>query len=158
MFPLSAAESEVYSDQVQCMMPPDKVAEVWQAMRFSERWPNFTPEELRCKGSHALMVNYYTMDCLQRLRGLYKGPIMVNSYFRCASYNAAVGGAAQSFHLSGRAVDTPTLNGSLEGRMKLCHLATRAGFQGFGLYGQFTHIDTGPVRFWTNGLTTDAGE
>lgn len=131
--------------------------DAWHASGLSKRWEHFGFDELKCKGTHTLRVDYRTMDCLQALRHRY-GPIAINSYYRSPEHNRAVGGAEASYHLLGKAADTPTLNGSLEGRMKLCHLATLSGFKGFGLYGSFTHIDTGPMRFWTDGLVNDPSE
>lgn len=131
--------------------------EAWHTAGFDQRWKYFTMEELRCKGTHTLKVDYRTMDCLMALRHRY-GPIVINSYYRSPEYNRQIGGAEASYHMLGRAVDTPTLNGTLEGRMKLCHLASLSGFKGFGLYGSFTHIDTGPTRFWTDGLVNDPFE
>lgn len=138
--------------------PGEQFDPLWEAQGFHKRWPNFTKQELQCKGDGSLLVHYETMDALQKLRQLYSGPIVINSYYRSEWYNRKVGGAEASYHMLGRAIDTPTLNGTLEGRMKLCHLATRAGFNGFGLYGSFTHIDTGPMRFWTDGLMNDLHE
>lgn len=129
----------------------------WHASGLSERWKYFGFDELKCKGTNTLRVDYRTMDCLMALRYRY-GPIVVNSYYRSPEYNRQIGGAEASYHMLGKAVDTPTLNGSLEGRMKLCHLATLSGFEGFGLYGSFTHIDTGRMRFWTDGLLNDPFE
>lgn len=131
--------------------------DAWHASGLSKRWEFFGFDELKCKGTHTLRVDYHTMDCLMALRYRY-GPIAINSYYRSPEHNREVGGAEASYHLLGKAVDTPTLNGSLEGRMKLCHLATLSGFKGFGLYGSFTHIDTGPMRFWTDGLVNDPSE
>lgn len=117
-------------------------------MGLAARWPHFHFAELCCKGTGALRVHYETMDKLEYLRRLYAGPIVINSYYRSEEYNRKVGGAEASLHMAGRAVDTPLLNGSIAGRMKLIHLATVVGFRGFGLYRTFTHLDTGRTRFW----------
>lgn len=147
-------EAKPQADQLGAYFPPG-YEQLYIDMGLADRWPNFKFEELACKGTKSLRVHYETMDKLQRLRSLYGGPIVINSYYRSPWYNEKIGGAPASYHMLGRAVDTPTLNGTLEGRMKLCHLATLCGFRGFGLYGSFTHIDTGRMRFWTDGLTND---
>lgn len=128
-------------------LPADLVEEVWDALEFGKRWPNFVPSELVSRGNGALRLHYKTMDSLQQLRDLVGAPIRVNSYYRDPAYNTKVGGAVDSYHMAGRAVDTPSYN-THRGRHWLIHHATVAGFTGFGFYPGFTHIDTGPKRFW----------
>lgn len=60
----------------------------------------------------ALVVN--TLDPLRRLWGK---PLKVNSGYRCAALNKAVGGASNSSHLYGMAADITT--GSVDGNRKL---------------------------------------
>lgn len=121
---------------------------LYEQMGLHARWANFSFDELKCKGSGALRVHYETMDKLQVLRQTLRQPIHVNSYYRCDWYNREVGGAEDSYHLQGRAVDTTLFNGNIAGRMKLVHICTVVGFRGFGLYENFNHIDTGRTRFW----------
>lgn len=130
---------------------PPGYEELYESLGFTKRWPNFTFRELACKGTGSLRVHYETLDKLQYLRQLYGGGIPVSSYYRSEEYNKQVGGAEASLHMAGRAIDTPLLNGNMAGRMKLVHLATVAGFRGFGMYPKFTHIDTGRTRFWSEG-------
>lgn len=120
---------------------------VWQAVNGPKRWPNFKPHELRSKGNGNLRLHYGTMDALQRLRDAMKRPIIITSYYRDPDYNASVGGAEASRHMSGMAVDTTTYCTEM-GRWSLIHHASVAGFRGFGIYKGFTHLDTGPHRVW----------
>lgn len=122
---------------------------VLQFFNWSHRWPNFSPDELRSKGNGDLRIHYETLDAMQRLRVMIKRPLIVNSYYRDPAYNMQVGGSAQSYHMLGRAVDTPVFNTDL-GRISLIHYATLCGFTGFGEYPEqrFTHLDTGPHRAW----------
>lgn len=129
---------------------PAGFEQLYLDMGFDKRWPNFTFDELKCKGTGSLLVNYGTMDALQYLRTLYGGPINITSYYRDPAYNRSIGGAEASYHMLGMAVDTTLLNGNMGGRAKLVHLATVARFRGFGFYPGFTHIDTGPMRFWVS--------
>lgn len=46
-------------------------------------------------------------DVLEPLRQHFGKPIHINSGFRCKELNAAVKGAARSYHLQGRAADIP---------------------------------------------------
>lgn len=127
---------------------PPGAEQLYEDMGLARRWPHFSFAELACKGTGSLRVHYETLDKLEYLRRLYGGTIPVNSYYRSPDYNRQVGGAPASLHMAGRAIDTPILNGNAVGRIKLVHLATVAGFRGFGLYQGFTHIDTGRTRFW----------
>lgn len=147
-FTLAPAEARYYSDQDFIMLPTMADQDMFWKSVGEARWPHFQPVELRCKGSGALLIHYASMDALQRLRWAYKGPIPLNSAYRCKAYNDHVGGSENSYHMSGRAFDTPMLNGNAAGLVKLVHLATKAGFTGFGVYATFTHIDTGPFRVW----------
>ena len=50
---------------------------------------------------------------LEPLREHFHQPITINSGFRCKALNAAVGGAVNSYHTKGRAVDIPMRPGWL---------------------------------------------
>lgn len=119
----------------------------WEFCNGWKRWPNFHYRELMSKGNGALRMHYETLDALQRLRDTLRRPIPITSYYRDPAYNREVGGAEDSYHLAGRAVDTPVYSAEL-GRWSLWHHASRAGFKGLGLYKTFTHLDTGPHRVW----------
>ncbi len=72
-------------------------------MRYPVR--HFAPEEFLCpccgRGRPARLLVLW-LDLLRRAWG---GPVRVNSGFRCAAHNAAVGGAGRSRHLVGCAAD-----------------------------------------------------
>lgn len=147
-FSLRPAEASLYSDDSMICLPTLRDQQDFWDAHGEGRWPHFSPVELRCKGSGGLVIHYASLDALQRLRWAYKGPVPLNSAYRCYEYNEHVGGSENSFHMKGKAFDTPLLNGNAAGLTKLVHLATKAGFTGFGVYEKFTHIDTGPMRFW----------
>ncbi|WP_165989478.1 D-Ala-D-Ala carboxypeptidase family metallohydrolase [Streptomyces sp. YIM 98790] len=88
---------------------------------------------------------------LQAMRhALGDRPLYVSSGFRSYSCNSAVGGASNSRHLYGDAVD-------LTGSHSLCTLAQRARYHGFnGIFGpgypghnDHTHVDTRASRAWS---------
>lgn len=104
------------------------------------RWINFTPYELRCKGSSRLLVVPEALDRLQALRVLMGKPLPINSAYRSPAHNMLVGGAPDSYHLKGLAFDINT------SRLEPEELAIKAkicGFRGIIRYPaqDFIHID-----------------
>lgn len=113
-----------------------------EILDWSDQWPNFSPDEIRCKGTGELKINIRALNNLQKLRYHWNKPIQILSGYRSESHNAAVGGAPNSYHLQGRAFDIPILDENF------ILLAQSCGFRGIGRYATFTHIDTGPARTW----------
>ena len=116
------------------------------------RWPNFSPQELACKGSGKIMVDEYALDLLQALRNRLNAPMIVTSAFRSPAHNAAVGGAKNSMHKLARAFDISQGN---HDPAEFESAARAVGFTGFGFYPpkpngghNFMHIDTGRARQW----------
>jgi len=111
------------------------------------RWPNFSPQEMACRGTGRLLVDYDAMDKLQDLRRRLGVPMIVRSAYRSPEHNRAVSGAKRSQHLLGRAFDIAMSNHD----PRAFEITARAcGFTGFGFYPRagFMHIDTGPAREW----------
>lgn len=111
------------------------------------RWPNFSPQELACRGTGRIKISVDLMDRLQRLRKRLGKPIIINSGYRSPAHNKAVGGAPNSQHVKGQAVDCRMDNHD----PAAFEAAARAeGFTGFGFYPKqgFMHIDIGPKREW----------
>jgi hypothetical protein len=105
------------------------------------RWPNFSPEELACRGTGKLAIDKHSMDMLQELRNRLGKPIILNSAYRSPEHNRRVGGAKQSFHLKAMAYDCRQDN---QDPQEFIHLAKAVGFNGIGQYADkgFTHIDS----------------
>lgn len=127
------------------------------------RWPNFTPEEIACRGTGKLVIHAAAMDKLQHLRTLVGKPLILNSAYRSPEHNKRVGGEANSYHMAKRtyegegvmAFDVSMANHEPYAFMAL---AKKAGFRGFGQYPltkdgrrNFVHIDNGPPRTWNLG-------
>ena len=111
------------------------------------RWPNFSPEEIACRGDGKIRINEPALDKLQALRDKLEVPLIVHSAYRSPDYNRRVGGAKQSMHLQGAAFDISMANHDPES----FEAAARAvGFSGFGFYPRqnFMHVDIGRARQW----------
>jgi zinc D-Ala-D-Ala carboxypeptidase len=113
----------------------------------SWRWPNFSPEEIACRGTGEIVVDEAALDALQALRTAIGSPIILRSAYRSPAHNKAVGGAPQSKHMRGEAFDVAMSN---HDPFRVEQAARRAGFKGFGFYprSDFMHIDMGPARQW----------
>jgi len=120
----------------------------WQDVPKSHwRWPNFSPEEIACRGDRKIRINGPALDKLQALREKLGVPLIVHSAFRSPGYNRKVGGAKHSMHLQGAAFDISMTNHDPES----FEAAARAvGFTGFGFYPRqnFMHVDIGRARQW----------
>lgn len=76
----------------------------------------------------------------------------ITSAYRSPEYNASVGGARNSQHVQGRAVDIIWPTSSTEGRQRFLQLAIDVGFNGIGTYNSFIHVDTrGYKATWGGG-------
>lgn len=102
-------------------------------------WPNFSPGELRCKGTGSLLINPGALDALQKLRNSLGRPMSLTSAYRSPMHNKRVGGATNSKHMMGIAFDV-TITDAIP-QAELVEAALDAGFRGIGRYPTFTHID-----------------
>lgn len=109
------------------------------------RWPHFKPSEIASPDDGSLLADEESLEKLEALRRWLGRPMTINSAYRSATHNKAVGGEPGSQHLKGKAFDV-----RLQGftRQELKAAARAAGFTGFGDYDSFVHIDTGPARAW----------
>jgi zinc D-Ala-D-Ala carboxypeptidase len=111
------------------------------------RWPNFSPEEIACRGGGKTRINEPALDRLQALRDKLGVPLIVNSAYRSPAYNRKVGGAKRSMHLQGAAFDISMAN---HDPVSFEAAARAVGFTGFGFYPRqnFMHVDIGRARQW----------
>lgn len=112
---------------------------------FAWRWRNFSYEELESRDGSGLLIVPAQLDKLQQLRDLIGAPLRIHSHYRSFAHNLAVGGAKDSWHMSGGASDCSSPAISLS---DLATAAQKVGFTGIGRYGTFVHVDIGPKRFW----------
>ena len=54
------------------------------------RWPNFSPEEIACRGDGKIQINEVALDKLQALRDQLGVPLIVHSAYRSPDYNRQV--------------------------------------------------------------------
>jgi len=117
------------------------------ASAFKRRWPDFSPEEIACRGDGSLLIDPPAMDKLQALRSLLGKPVIVTSGYRTPEHNEEEGGEPGSLHLQARAFDISFLN---HDPAELEAAARKVGFTGFGRYPArgIIHVDTGRPRWW----------
>lgn len=116
-----------------------------------ELWPHVSFAEVACRHCGEINMHPATLMNFEKFRSNMGGkPIAILSGYRCPVHNRAVGGAQASYHLVGLALDVAVHPVATLDLARLVAEATRAGFKGFGFYPhkRFTHLDTGPVRFW----------
>ena len=105
---------------------------------------------------------YRHMQLLQELRDWWQAPIAINSGFRSATHNEAIGGAETSQHMifatdlspnlrGVRVAHTPPPDRQREAIALLADQADLVGFDGIGLYDTFVHLDLrGSTARWDN--------
>jgi len=107
-------------------------------------WENFTPEEMACKCCGQVRIDEGFMDRLQYMRENAGFQFKINSAYRCRKHNKRIGGASNSAHTQGRAVDIGCSHKEADW---LIDNAKRFGFTGRGvnqkgdLAGRFVHLD-----------------
>ena len=108
-------------------------------------WEYFSVDELKCKGTDECEMDEGFMKKLEALRHEFNEPMIVSSGYRHESYNQVIGGAKNSPHLYGKAVDI-VISG--KSAYRLMKLAIQHSFTGIGVSQRgphdrrFIHIDT----------------
>lgn len=106
---------------------------------------HFKPSEFFCKCGCGLGYSSMDIRLLQRLetaRALAGIPFHITSSIRCREHNDRVGGASQSAHVSGHAVDIAC--SSSKARYTIVRALMLAGFTRIGIAKSFVHADTSP--------------
>jgi len=110
-------------------------------------WVYFTEQELACKGTDECDMHSEFMEKLIAVREDYNEPMIITSGYRHLAYNDTIGGAKNSPHLYGRAVDVKVVGGDA---LELIGAALRHGMTGIGVKQRgdhdrrFIHIDDMP--------------
>ena len=106
---------------------------------------NFCVKEFACKdGSDTIKIDLDLIPLIQRFRNYVEAGVYFNSAYRTPSYNKKVGGATNSYHVKGQALDIPFLNSYkyLTSREKMCAFFNTLGVKGIIIYPTFIHVDT----------------
>lgn len=113
------------------------------------RWPNFSPEEFRCKHTGKLHMHAGFMDRLQKLRTAYGKPMRITSGYRAPEHPIEAAKAKPGTHASGRACDIGVQGADA---VELVRIALQLGFTGIGVQqkgtGRFIHLDDLPPGEW----------
>lgn len=84
----------------------------------------------------------------EQLQSAFGEVLPVISAKRSEEHNKEVGGAKQSRHIHGDALDIDVSKLSEERRAEFIRMASAMGFTGIGVYKNSLHLDTGDLRAW----------
>lgn len=101
---------------------------------------HFNLIEFQCPCCHTVKLHPELLRRAVRLRAAWGRPVVVNSAYRCEKHNKMVGGAANSRHRLGRALDVRV---RAESQEEFRRLALFYGFAKVILYikRNFAHIE-----------------
>ncbi len=111
-----------------------------EAMPFEKNLYHFKMREFACPCCGLFLMEYSCVKTIDMLRHHCGFPLVISSGYRCPAHNKAIGGAPESKHLLGQAVDIDigTLNSSQ------IHMLIELGmplFNGFGFGKGKLHFD-----------------
>lgn len=112
-------------------------------------WGEATHGATRIPETQAIVDNIIGLaQALQPVRDRINRPFTINSWYRPPAINAAVGGASQSQHLLGRAVDIQVQGMSGRQVANAVMLTWRGGIGIYNNIPNVIHLDTGSRRTW----------
>ncbi len=104
----------------------------------------FKPAEFTCKCSNldcdAVVPQQILLSRLDELRARMGIPLSITSGCRCIEHNKAVGGATNSAHIYGLAVDLDTSKLDSVEKLKIFSISLDL-FEGVGIGQTFIHVD-----------------
>lgn len=102
---------------------------------------NFSVREFACSdGSDPIFISPELVTVLQKIRTHFGKPVTINSAFRTAKHNKAVGGATYSQHCYGTAADI-AISGVAPKTVAAYARKIMPNYGGVGTYDTFTHVD-----------------
>ena len=112
---------------------------------------HFKVNEFACTdGSDAVFVSPELVKVLQKIRVKFGKPVHINSGYRTATKNKAVGGAQYSQHLYGMAADIH-IDGVTPKEIAAYAETLLKNTGGIGIYDSFVHVDVRNVKSRWNG-------
>lgn len=117
-------------------------------------------QELACKDGSSYPDTYISdgraarlATLFENIRAIYDKPIEVLSAYRTISHNRSIGGAKNSQHLYGRALDLRPPKGVGVDRFyrNIKMYVDQFGIKGLGKYKTFVHVDIRPsskIVYW----------
>ena len=118
--------------------------------RLSE---HFKVREFACNdGTDKILIENDMIPVLERLRLYVENPVSINSAYRTASYNKKIGGATNSYHIYGRAIDIGFSYywNWLDTTEKLCAFFNTLGMRGIIKYSWGVHVDNRDTSYHAN--------
>ena len=111
--------------------------------------PSFRVREFACKdGSDTVYIDEALVAYLQRIRNWAGAEVRITSGYRTAVWNRKIGGAPNSYHTKGQAVDIVVMNKSI---YQVARFAEALGIKGIERNedSNYVHIDTRKNKyFW----------
>ncbi|MDD7026949.1 MAG: D-Ala-D-Ala carboxypeptidase family metallohydrolase, partial [Lachnospiraceae bacterium] len=108
---------------------------------------NFKVKEFACKDKSDAIVLHesFVRDKLQKIRSHFNAAVTFNSAYRTPEHNRREGGAPNSYHIKGRAVDI-VVKGKTPA--EVARYAASIGIKGIIQYNSFVHVDSRAVKYW----------
>lgn len=107
---------------------------------------NFRVKEFACQdGSDPIFISPELVEVLQKIRSHFGKPVNINSAYRTAKHNKAVGGATYSEHLYGAAADLQ-VTGVKPADVYAYAETLLPNTGGLGLYSWGVHVDVRAVK------------
>lgn len=127
----------------------------WKELACKDGTPY--PREFILDGRATRLANAF-----EDIRALYDKPIMVLSAYRTPAHNKKIGGARNSQHVLGRALDLAPPKGVSVDKFyrDIKARATEFGIRGIGKYRTFVHVDIRPTTqliVWRGAGVKDSG-
>ncbi len=118
--------------------------------------PYFTPQDFDSRdepGTGLEKMNPKVLQLLRTIRETTGAPMWIASAYRTPKHNRAIGGAPNSAHVHGHAIDfsfygSDPMPSRLRWRVLEILILTKTSR--FGLYNSFIHIDTAPEAWPQN--------